>query len=78
MTVKISRISLGDEHSDSKWLVLEGSIDGVPQVTKRRTISTAALASGDLTIAAEKARLIADVEEYYARYSAVQKAIKEL
>lgn len=69
---------IGNDHDDAKWLVLEGSIDGCPQVTKRRSINTAALVSGDLTIAAEKAALIADVQEYLARYNAVQAAIAEL
>lgn len=76
--ITVKRILLGNDHDDSKWLVLEGSIDGVPQVTKRRTINTAALVSGDLTVASEKAALIADVEEYYARFQAVQVAINEL
>jgi hypothetical protein len=78
MTVKVTRVSLMDDHEDSKWLILEGSIDGVPQVTKRRTISSAALVSGDLTIADEKAQLVADVEEYHARFLAVQEAVKGL
>lgn len=76
--ISVKRIMLGNDHDDAKWLVLEGSIDGIPQVTKRRTINTAALVSGDLTIAAEKAALIADVEEYHARFLAVQAALTEL
>lgn len=78
MSVKISRIVLPSEHDNQKWLVLEGSIDGCPQVTKRRTINTAALADGSLTLEAEKAQLIADVEEYYARWNAVQQALTQL
>lgn len=78
MTVKIKRVLIGDDHEDTKWLVLEGSIDGIPQVTKRRTINTAALVSGDLNVASEKAALIADVQEYQARYLAVQAAIADL
>ncbi len=78
MTVQVKRILLGNDHDDSKWLVLEGSIDGVPQVTKRRAINTAALASGDLSISIEKALLIADVEEYHSRFLALQDALKEL
>lgn len=76
--ISIKRILLGNDHDDAKWLVLEGSIDGCPQVTKRRTINTAALVSGDLTIAGEKAALISDVEEYHARYLSVQAAISQL
>lgn len=78
MTVSVKRVLLGNDHDDTKWLVLEGAIDGCPQVTKRRTINTAALVSGDLDLATEKAQLIADVEEYYARYQAVQTALQEL
>ena len=77
MTVTIKRIVSGDEHTDEKWLVLEGSIPGTP-VVKRRSINTAALVSGDLTLADEKAKLVADVEEYHARWLAVQNALQEL
>ena len=78
MTVTIKRVLIGNDHDDAKWIVLEGSIDGFPQVTKRRTINTAALASGDLTLLSEKAQLIADVQEYYARFQAVQAALNDL
>lgn len=78
MTVAVKRILIGNDHDDSKWIVLEGSIEGCPQVTKRRTINTAALASGDLTLTAEKAQLISDVEEYYARFQAVQASLADL
>lgn len=78
MRVTIKRILIGNDHDDSKWVVLEGSIEGCPQVTKRRTINTAALVSGDLTLTAEKAQLIADVEEYYVRFQAVQVALQDL
>lgn len=76
--ITVKRILLGNDHDDTKWLVLEGSIDGIPQVTKRRTINTAALVSGDLNVASEKAALIADVEEYHARFLSVQEALKDL
>lgn len=66
------------EHMNQKWLLLEGSVAGCPQVTKVRSINTAALADGRLTVAGEKALLVADVEEYYVRWCAVQEAIKEL
>jgi hypothetical protein len=78
MSVSVKRVLIGNDHDDAKWIVLEGSIEGCPQVTKRRTVNTAALVSGDLTLAAEKAQLIADVEEYYARYQAVQAALEQL
>ena len=76
--IQVKRIVSGDPHVDQKWLVLEGSIEGVPEVTKRRSISTAALASGDLVLADEKAKLIADVEEYHDRWCAVQAALEQL
>jgi hypothetical protein len=78
MTVRVTRIPSGDEHTDQKWLVLKGEIEGVPQVTKVRSINVAALVSGDLTLEAEKAALIADVEEYLARFNALQQALQEL
>ena len=78
MNVIVKRIKLDTEHDNQKWICLEGSISGFPQVTKRRSINTAALVDGSLTLAAEKARLVADVEEYYARYLAVQSQLKEL
>lgn len=76
--INVQRILSGDPHTDQKWLVLQGSVDGVPEVTKRRSISTAALADGSLSVESEKARLIADVEEYLARWKAVQAAVENL
>lgn len=78
MNVKVARVLLDSEHDNQKWLVLEGTIDGCPQVTKRRSINTSALADGSLTIEQEKAALIADVTEYFARWTAVQNALKQL
>lgn len=78
MTVTVKRVLLETEHDNQKWLVLQGSIEGCPAVTKRRTINTAALVDGTLTFEGEKARLIADVEEYYARWQAVQAAVGQL
>lgn len=69
---------LGNDHDDTKWIVLQGSIEGCPQVTKRRTINTSALADGSLTIETEKAKLVADVLEYHARWLAVQQAMAAL
>ena len=76
--INIKRVLIGNDHDDTKWLVLEGSVDGIPQVTKRRTINTAALVDGSTTLSAEKAALTADVEEYLARFQAVQDALKSL
>lgn len=72
------RVVTSDPHTDQKWLVLEAYVTDVPQVTKRRSINTASLADGSVTLADEKARLIADVEEYHARWIAVQDALKDL
>lgn len=77
-SVTVTRIAAGNDHDDTKWLVLEGSIDGIPQATKRRTINTSALASGDLVLAVEIAALTADVEEYATRWAAVQEALTQL
>lgn len=78
MTVKISRVPFNDEHLDQKFLVLQGSIDGMPQLTKTVTINTSALADGSIALADAKAKLIADVLEYQARWDAVQQALTEL
>ncbi len=78
MSVLIKRRPPKDEHEAQKWLVLEGSIEGCPEVTKVRSINVAALVDGGLNLADEKAALIADVEEYHARYLALQEALKEL
>lgn len=78
MTVQVRHVPFNDEHMDQKFLVLEGYIDGMPQLTKRVTINTSALADGTLVLANVKAKLIADVEEYHARWSAVQQALTEL
>jgi hypothetical protein len=75
--MKITRIESGDPHLDQKFLVLQGEIEGTP-VVKRRSINTAALVSGDLTLEGEKAKLIADVNEYHARWIAVQTALESL
>jgi hypothetical protein len=77
-TVKIRRVPFNDVHMDQKCLVLEGYIEGMPQLTKRKTIDTAALADGTLTLESERVQLLADVEEYHTRWLAVQQALTEL
>jgi hypothetical protein len=74
----VRRILSGDDLQDTQWIVLEGYIDGCPQVTTRRSISTSALVSGALSLEAEKAQLIADVNDNYARYLAMQAALLSL
>lgn len=78
MIITVKFITSGDEHVDQKYVVLEGSVEGIPAITKRRSINTAALVDRSLSLVDEKAKLIADVEEYHARYLAVQEQLKEL
>lgn len=78
MTVTVRRVPFNDEHMDQKFLVLEGSIGGLPQLTKRVTINTSALADGTIVLADAKAKLIADVDEYHTRWVAVEQALTEL
>ena len=75
--IDVKRILSGDEHTDEKWVVLEAWYVGSP-VIKRRAINTASLVDGSLTLEGEKALLIADVEEYHARWLVVQEALKAL
>lgn len=75
--ITVKHILSGDDHTDQKFLVLEASVEGTP-VVKRRSINTAALVDGTLTLEREKAALIADVTEYHARWLAVQEALKSL
>lgn len=76
--VKVRRIQLDTEHENQKWFVIEGYVDGIPEVTKRTAINSAALAEGKVLLADEKAKLISTVEEYLARWRAVREAEKEL
>lgn len=78
MEVKIRHVASGDEHLDQKWLVIEGYIEGCPAVTKRVSMNTAVIASNPGHFEEKKAKLIADVEEYYVRYNAVQEQLRNL
>ncbi len=79
MSVTIKRILIGNDHDDSKWLVLAAKVDGAPDACEvRRSINTAALVSGDETIAQHRAELEAVAVEYHDRWLAVQAAIGEL
>lgn len=72
MAVTITRIPPADAHDGQKWLRLLGKVDGSPEATwKTRTVNIAAIVSGRTTVDQEKARLTADVEEYYARWLAL-------
>lgn len=76
--IKFRVVPFNDTHLDQKWLVLEGYIDGCPAVTKRVTMDTASLASIPDHYETKKAKLKADVAEYYVRYLAVQEQLKNL
>ncbi len=71
--IHVERIPPVDDHDGQKWLRLRGYVTGAPESTwKTRTVNVAALVSGRTTVEAEKAKLSADVEEYYARYLALK------
>lgn len=78
MQVKVVRIPPADDHEAQKWLVIEGSIEGCPAVTKRDSINVAAIASGDIVLADRVAKMRADVEEYYGRWLALADLPEEL
>lgn len=72
------RVLSGDAHTDQKWYVIEGAVDGIPAVTKRDSISMAALASGAIVLADRVAKMRADVTEYHANWLALQNMPEEL
>jgi len=75
MSVIVTRISGPDEGA---FFYLQGAVEGIPAVTRTRTIALAALASGAVTVAGEKAALIADVEAAVVNWQAAQAALQEL
>jgi hypothetical protein len=72
LEVKTRRVMFNDSHDDQKWFVYEAYVDGVPSVTKRATISVAALVSRPELLDQARTKLIADVTEYHANYLALQ------
>ena len=71
--IHVERIPPVDEHDGQKWLRLLGKVEGSPESTwKTRTVNVAALVSGKTTVEVERAKLAADVEEYYARWVALK------
>ena len=70
--VVITEIPLDDEHLSQKWVVLEGSFPGTPEVTKRVTVNSFALASGRIDIEEVEDKLRDTVVEYKARWDAVR------
>lgn len=78
LPVLTRRVAFHDQHMDQKYLVLEAYVEGLPQLTKRATINTAALADGSVTLEAVRAKLVSDVLEYHDRWRAVEEAVKNL
>lgn len=74
----LKRVPAASAHEAQKWLVLECVPEGVPECAKRRTVNVWALVQGRTTIEAERAKLEADVDEYYERWLALQDAIAKL
>lgn len=60
------------------FVYLEGSVEGFPQVTRRRSVSCAALAGGRVTVAGERAALVTEVESALINWQAAQAALQEL
>lgn len=63
---------------DPAFLYLSCAIEGYPACTTTRSIALARLADGTLTVAAEKAALIAEVEQKKLNFDAAQAALQEL
>jgi len=66
------------EGPSQDFIYLEGVADDCPQATQRRSVACAALAAGTVTIADEKAALIAAVEQARTNWLAAQAALQEL
>jgi hypothetical protein len=60
------------------FMYLLGTDPYYPHCDTVRTVALAALASGALTVAAERAALVADVEQKITNWIAAQAAIGEL
>lgn len=69
MTVTVKQIP---GPNDVEFIHYIGIHDSDPRFQKTRTIRRSALASGALDKDAEKAALVADVEQLYADYQATQ------
>lgn len=74
MTVKVESVT----GPDPAFLYIRGSVDGYAAATRTRSIPLAMLADGTLTVATEKAALIADVEQAVINLQAAEAAIGEL
>lgn len=77
--VTVSRVKPTDVHDGQKAIKLIGKVEGSPEACwKTRTVYVADIVSGRLTLEGEKAKLIADCEEYHDNYVALQVALKDL
>lgn len=72
MSAQVRRVMLASEHDNQKWYVLEAYIEGVPAVTKRLTIAVTSLVSRPELLEQARTKLLADVDEYYANFLALQ------
>jgi len=70
--VKTRRIVPATEHERQKWFVLEGYVEGVPAVTKRTSIAVTALVARPALLEESRAKLIADVTEYYENFKLLE------
>jgi hypothetical protein len=75
MTVNVSQTTGPDSGA---FLYLLGADADYPHCDTVRSVALAALASGSLTVAAERAALVADVEQKVTNWIAAQAAIGEL
>lgn len=73
--IKVSVIPGPD---NGAFLYLHGYSETYPSASQTRSVALAALASGSVTIATEKAALIADVEQSVINLQAANAAIGEL
>lgn len=69
--VKVTRINLTGSEA-LNWLVLEGSVDGVPAVSKRVSIALSALVIDPSLQSVARANLIAEVTAMHANYLVLQ------
>ncbi len=74
MTISVKPVS----GPSPDFIYLEGVADDCAPATRRRSIACAALADGRVTIADEKAALIAEVEQARTNWLAAQAALSEL
>ncbi len=63
---------------DPAFLYLLAEIEGYPACSTTRSISLARIADGTLTVAAEKAALVAEVEQKRINFDAAIAALGEL